>query len=535
MRILWLLVFGYAVGQQLTAADWLLVPENLPGLTTLGAALFLGMMLLYQRTLSSTGVAWLFLLLGIVYGSIDYYPQAQQGYNSSEHLVFNFISYLGTALGIFIMYWLSVNFIFLLTYLLKEIRVGAVIGYMVSTLAVAGVIYQLSAYFYGAGADWNIPWLPVLFVWVLSLWVTRSHLKDHLLMVGMLMLLTVGFLISYFGINWNWVVSGILMAMIILVIYHAFDQVSTGWIIPSTIAFGAIFCGYYLGQTASEGMSYAQAQTVGFIITLALAYLLMSQWVSWQSSALSNSRIRPIMYMVLMFLVVWIWYIEFSEHQWKQIVADYALGRLPVPLLSLLLIVLAIWWWPRYKSIHKSMGVKRRAPIMSLMLLGTALLISPWLVWKTNNPFSSPGMPDLNRAEVVVQQVLSNTYHAFNLEDEDMLYERLAENVDQQLIEDIYLDSRRKLRAGVRQGAEVLVKEVELLDMSPAENRSDANELIFETTWVVTARVKHLQHIHHRKNRYSGSISLKTAGPQWKISDITLTSEDRTILPNSSG
>jgi hypothetical protein len=169
------------------------------------------------------------------------------------------------------------------------------------------------------------------------------------------------------------------------------------------------------------------------------------------------------------------------------------------------------------------------------MLLGLALLMSPWFVWKTSNPFSSPSIPDLNQAEVVVQQVLSNTYHAFNLEDEDKLYERLAENVDQQLIEDIYLDSRRKLRAGVRQGAEVLVKEVELLDINPTEDQSGPNELIFETTWVVTARVKHLQHIHHRKNRYSGSISLKTAGPRWKISDITLTSEDRTILPNTSG
>ena len=206
-----MLVFGYAVGQQLTAADWLLVPENLPGLATLGVALFLGMTLLYQRTLPSTGLAWLFLLLGIVYGSIDYYPQAQQGYNSSEHLVFSFISYLGTALGVFIIYWLSVNFIFLLTYLLKEERVGVVIGYMVSILAVASVIYQLSALLlHGAGADWNIPWLPVLFVWVLSWWVTRSHLKDHLLVASLLLLLTVGTLTSHLNIHWNWVVTGIL-------------------------------------------------------------------------------------------------------------------------------------------------------------------------------------------------------------------------------------------------------------------------------------------------------------------------------------
>ena len=535
VRILWLMVFGYAVGQQLAAADWLLVPENLPALATLAAALFLGMTLLYHRTLPSIGLAWLFLLLGMVYGSIDYYPQAQQGYNSSEHLVFNLISFLGTAIGIFIIHWLSDNFIYLLTYLIKEDKTRLALGYLVSIMAAGSIIYQLSTYYYGDGTDWNIPWLPVLFVWVLSLWVTRSGLKDYLLEARLLFLLIAGCLMSHLGIQWNWVVAGILVSILMLVIYHVFRKAPSNWIKQSVIAFGAMACGFYINQMASEEMSYAQAQTAGFVITLGLIYILMNQWTRWEKSAISSPRFRSIIYVVLGIGVVWAWYAEFSESHLEQMIADYTLGQLPIPVLSLLLVVLAIWFWPRYKSIHKSMGMKRRAPVVSLILLGLALLISPWFVWKTSNPFSSPGIPDLNQAEVVVQQVLSNTYHAFNLEDEDILYERLAENVDQQLIEDIYLDSRRKLRAGVRQGAEVLVKEVELLDINTTEDQSGPNELIFETTWVVTARVKHLQHIHHRKNRYSGSISLKTAGPRWKISDITLTSEDRTILPNTSG
>ena len=535
MRMLWLMVIGYAVGQQLAAAEWLLVPENLPGLATLGAVLFLGMTLLYQPTLPSAGLAWLFLLLGMVYGSIDYYPQAQQGYDSSEHLVFNLISFLGIAIGIFIIYWLSVNFIYILKYLIKESRTTTTLGYLVSIVAAGSIFYQLSTYYYGDGTEWNMPWLPVLLVWALSLWSTRSYLKDHLLVASLLLLLVVGCFMSQLGIHWNWVVAGILVSTLILVIYHVFRQTPSNWFQQSVMALGTIACGFYLNQMASEGMSYAQAQTVGFIITLALIYILMNQWAGWDISVKSNPRFRSAIPIILVSGLVWAWYKVFSEYHMEQIIADYTLGQLHIPVLSLLLVGLAIWFWPRYKSIHKSMGMERQAPVVSVMLLGLAFLISPWFVWKTSNPFSSPGIPDLNQAEVVVQQVLSNTYHAFNLEDEDVLYERLAENVDQQLIEDIYLDSRRKLRAGVRQGAEVLVKEVELLDINPTEDPSDPDELIFETTWVVTARVKHLQHIHHRRNRYSGSISLKTAGPQWKISDITLTSEDRTILPNTSG
>ena len=113
--------------------------------------------------------------------------------------------------------------------------------------------------------------------------------------------------------------------------------------------------------------------------------------------------------------------------------------------------------------------------------------------------------------------------------------EQLTQSIDQELIEDIYLDSRRKLRSGVRQGAEVLVKEVDLLEIDNTSSNTVDDLLRFDTRGMVTARVKHLQHIHHRQNLYTGSVELKMEDTQWKISRINLLSEDRTVIANTGG
>ena len=291
-----------------------------------------------------------------------------------------------------------------------------------------------------------------------------------------------------------------------------------------------------MSQLAHENLSYASAQVSGFVLILALIWVL-SQEITPKLVTVFE-RISGAGKTMMILVVIWVgifWYREFTQMHWTNFVAEYAIGMLLVPVVSLLLIALAWWFWPRYKSIHQSMGLSRRPPINSILLMGASLFLLPWFTLKTNNPFQSNQQPDLQQVEGITQQVLSNTYHAFNLEDEDRLFEQLSLSVDQDLIEDIYLDSRRKLRAGVRQGAEVTVREVELLEISDWNNTEVANTLSLDSKWVVTARVKHLQHIHHRRNQYTGTIVLKTEDSRWKISNIVLTSEDREVVPTTSG
>jgi hypothetical protein len=67
------------------------------------------------------------------------------------------------------------------------------------------------------------------------------------------------------------------------------------------------------------------------------------------------------------------------------------------------------------------------------------------------------------------------------------------------------------------------------------EGSNSSEGFSYESKWTVVARVKHLQHIHHRKNLYSGFLTIKVEDNKWKIVDIDLKSEDRVIVQGSSG
>jgi hypothetical protein len=98
-------------------------------------------------------------------------------------------------------------------------------------------------------------------------------------------------------------------------------------------------------------------------------------------------------------------------------------------------------------------------------------------------------------------------------------------------VEDLYLDSRRRLNAGTREGTEVTVRDVSVVEIGdPAERTAGSGAFSYDCRWVVTSRVRHLQHIHHRQNIYGGVLTLTVDGSRWKIARVELASEDRVLL-----
>jgi len=131
--------------------------------------------------------------------------------------------------------------------------------------------------------------------------------------------------------------------------------------------------------------------------------------------------------------------------------------------------------------------------------------------------------------------VLTSAYSAFNLKDEEQLYKQLSESVGDDLVEDLYLDSRRRLTSGVRQGSEVTVKDVSVLKVGDLlKGNGNSGDFAYRCEWVVTARVRHLQHVHHRKNMYTGILKIRVNKGQWKIEQVDLESEDRVVVPGRS-
>lgn len=223
---------------------------------------------------------------------------------------------------------------------------------------------------------------------------------------------------------------------------------------------------------------------------------------------------------------------EYTDWLDRQVATEAALGLARVPLLALALALVAVIAWPRRRRVLEELGVASRPRAAHWLLIGAAWLLLPYGTLAVRNPLFEAEAPRGEAARRVAASVLSDTYRAFNIEDENALYDSLARSVTGDLVDDLYLDSRRRLTAGTRQGARVTVRDVSVLEIGdPAGGGSAAQGLAYACRWVVTARVQHLQHVHHRRNVYDGVLTLRIDGDRWKIAGVELRSEEREVVP----
>jgi hypothetical protein len=131
-----------------------------------------------------------------------------------------------------------------------------------------------------------------------------------------------------------------------------------------------------------------------------------------------------------------------------------------------------------------------------------------------------------------MEKLLSGTYLAFNQKDENDAFDQLEDNLADDLVADVYIDSRRRLSAGTRQNAKITVRDVRVVSINSLKSayKSDRS-YTYPCNWVVTARVKHLKHIHDRQNIYFGDITIRVEDNKWKITKLVLRREEREILP----
>ena len=174
---------------------------------------------------------------------------------------------------------------------------------------------------------------------------------------------------------------------------------------------------------------------------------------------------------------------------------------------------------------------ERPRELYRLAFVGAFLLL-PYGSVVVQNPFFAAYAPRGDGARLIMSKVLSDTYRALNIDDEEELYDTLAESVTGDLVSDLYLDNRRRLTAGTRRGTEITIRGVSVLDIGePAEVAGAQGGYSYNCRWAVTARVQHLQHVHHRQQIYSGVLTLRAEGNRWKIAGVELHSEDRVVLP----
>jgi hypothetical protein len=125
----------------------------------------------------------------------------------------------------------------------------------------------------------------------------------------------------------------------------------------------------------------------------------------------------------------------------------------------------------------------------------------------------------------VVEGVLHNIYHAFDYRQEEQVYDILGRSVEGDLLEEIYLETRRGLELTNQGGARARVKQIELTEISARGGENGA--FVARATWNVFGSVGHWGHIHSRSNRYEAELEIAPSDGVWKLSRLEILDEER--------
>ena len=454
-------------------------------------------------------------------------------YTLGERVIVNSFTSLGLAAGVMLLAFLARQCLIVLSMKWEPLAPGLAI--ILAGLALGVLIWKLTLFWYYPSMLPPIPGSHWVVALSLSVWAASlpggSRLK---ISVWAIPALITGFLGGILGIAIPFAWSMALAVAAIFPLLLLFREVIPGWAQKVLLGVGGIAAGNYLLLYADEFLSYPRARAFYFMILLLLGACL----ILVVSGGMQSGRVQKNFFRVsgsaLLLLAILSGLPFLLEAYRKTVAFTLAEGSLPLPLLSMGLLLVALLIWPRYRKIHRHMGLGRKPPVWSLALLTTALFLLPAWV-QVRNPWHQMDLLDEKALQGLLEQRLWNTYSAFNLADEKALFEQLSENLDAELLDNIYLDSRRRLTMGLREGTQVSIREVslDLLEKAPTDSFTEEGTT-YGATWTVTAQVKHLRHIHYRKNRYTGTITMKPFENQWKISKMILTSEDREVIAAST-
>jgi hypothetical protein len=191
------------------------------------------------------------------------------------------------------------------------------------------------------------------------------------------------------------------------------------------------------------------------------------------------------------------------------------------PLLSVLTIGIAavVWFGPL------KMRRWRQAAWVPLVL---AIMFYPFVRTAAALPGLGGWAPAKAEAASIVDDLLTNIYRAFDLRDEEVIYDRLEVSVAGDKLAEIYLENRRALELENRGGARARVDEVEVLEVQSVRRAGEGGFRV-EAVWTVSGSVNHFGHVHYRQNRYVAALHIRADSGVWKISEVEILDERRVL------
>jgi len=211
--------------------------------------------------------------------------------------------------------------------------------------------------------------------------------------------------------------------------------------------------------------------------------------------------------------------------RWKSRLAGYQVPAIeaievenrPQPLISFL-IWMGILLFVIFQVIYKK-TIDIQQWIIIILVLG--FISYPFVRFQVNISFLPHGKPSSERASVILNDVLTNVYRAFDRRNENDVYDRLAISVSGNQLTEIYLQNRQSMELENRGGARANVDDVNIQELSNIKRHKDRG-YVADTRWTVRGSVNHFGHTHYRQNQYRALVSFGIDDENWKINNIEI-------------
>ncbi len=520
-----------AAGQWLETENWIGVSPFLPVILTAVMGFSLAWSILRGAAVAPPATRWRFPLLmalmGMLYGGSGLPVELVLSRNGQ------ILAYICSALGTLV----GLALVILCANRLRALVAGSGestrarlkfwIVYLGGVAVCATGFYHAGALLFGSGLTPTVPLAALLGALALGAWCGTQPMSVRVFLPWVTGGLVVAGLVL--------ALRGIVLPQTTLVVYGSLALLGLllvrpfrwpGWAALLLAAVSSLYLGALAGGVLRESVALPVAQSTAMAVLLAILYLAAQAHASRRGPGSASLRLLGL----ATALSALLWRLgEYLDWLGGDVAIQATMGFFPVPVLTVVLLAAALLVWPRKRRFQPA--AKGRALPAHWALLLVALFTVSLAGVRVRIPFHTPRAPTAAEARPIMNMLLTNTYLAFNLTEEDAALDRLAHTLSEDLVAGVYLDSRRRLTAGTRTGAKVTVKDVSVMSVDePSVIDAGNGSFTYPCQWVVTARVKHWQHIHDRQNKYVGTLTIRVEDNRWKIDELELLSEEREIL-----
>ena len=142
-------------------------------------------------------------------------------------------------------------------------------------------------------------------------------------------------------------------------------------------------------------------------------------------------------------------------------------------------------------------------------------------LWKSTTPSQA-------EATKILKGLMLNTYRAFMLQEENVIYHTLEKSISGDFLSEVYLQNREKLRIDNPDGSWSIIHQLDIKSIDAmTPNKDGSIDMVVQ--WDVYGSVYHQNHVHYRCNTYTAEVVIKPTADYWKLSKIELLDEQRVL------